>query len=84
MKILRAGLSNSLKFYIAYSSSLNQSRNKQIPVWVPRLWQGLIQAVFDIGVPILRTLIFVCPNSILNEIITTSKHNSSFLIISVT
>ena len=43
-----------------------------------------MQAVFDIGLPILGTLIWACPNSIMNKIITTSKPNSSFSIISVT
>ena len=46
--------------------------------------QGLIQAIFGIGLPILGTLIWACPNSILNKIITTSKRNSSFLITSAT
>ena len=40
--------------------------------------QGLIQAVFDIGIPILGTLIWVCPNLILSKTETTIKHNSSF------
>ena len=46
--------------------------------------QGLIQAVFGISLPVLGTLIWAYPNSILNKIITTSKCNSSFLITSVT
>ena len=29
--------------------------------------QGLIQAVFDISVPILGRIIWVCPDSILDE-----------------
>ena len=41
-----------------------------------------MQAVFDIGVPILGALIWTCPNSILLKILTNSKCNSSFLIIS--
>ena len=50
-------------------------------LWVQRIdTQELRQAVFDIGVPIMGTLIWEYPNSILNKIITTSKCNSSFLI----
>ena len=40
--------------------------------------QGLIQAVFDIGIPILGTLIWVCQNTILSKTEITIKHNSSF------
>ena len=47
-------------------------------------WQGLIQAVFDIGIPILGTLIWLCPNLILSKIETTVKRNSSFSVKSVT
>ena len=43
--------------------------------------QGL-QVVFDIGILILGTLILVYP--IFSKIKTTSKHNFSFLIITVT
>ena len=39
-----------------------------------------MQAVFDISVLILGTVIWVCPNLILNKIEITLKHNSSFLI----
>ena len=41
--------------------------------------RGSIQAVFDIGIPILGTVIWVCLNLILSETETTIKHNSSFL-----
>ena len=46
--------------------------------------QGLIQAIFDIVIPILGTLIWVCRNLILRKTETTIKCNSSFLIKSVT
>ena len=39
--------------------------------------QGLIQAVFDIGIPILGTLTWACPNLILSETGTIIKYNSS-------
>ena len=42
--------------------------------------QGLIQAVFNIGIPILGKLIWACPNLILSKTKTTIKRNSSFLI----
>ena len=47
-------------------------------------YQGLRQAVFDIGIPILGTIIWVCPNLILSKTKTTVKHSSSFLIKSAT
>ena len=43
------------------------------------LRQGLIQAVFDIGIPILGTLILASPNVIF-KIETAIKCNSSFLL----
>ena len=43
--------------------------------------QRLIKAVFDMGIPILGTLIWMCLNLMLNYIKTTSKCNSSFLAI---
>ena len=46
--------------------------------------QVLIQAVFDIGIPILGTLIWACPNLILSKTEIIIKHNSSFLIKSAT
>ena len=42
--------------------------------------QVLIQAVFDIGIPILGTLIWACPNLILSKTEIAIKQNSSFLI----
>ena len=48
------------------------------------LIQGLIQAVFDIGIPILGTLIWACLNLILRKIETNIKCISSFLIKSIT
>ena len=42
--------------------------------------QGLMQAVFDSGIPILGTLIWACPNLILSKTETAIKQNSSFLI----
>ena len=42
--------------------------------------QGLIQAVFDIGIPILGTPIWTYPNLIFSKTETAVKHNSSFLI----
>ena len=42
--------------------------------------RGLIQAVCDIRIPILGTLIWACPNLIFSKIETTVKHNASFLI----
>ena len=47
-------------------------------------FHGLIQTVFRIGLPILGTLIWACPNSILNKTLTTSKYQLQFFIISVT
>ena len=47
-------------------------------------FQGSIQAVFEIGTPILGTLIWACPNLILSKIETNIKCNSSFLIKSAT
>ena len=44
----------------------------------------MIQAIFNIIVLILGILIWACANPILNKIATTSKHNSNFLIISIT
>ena len=41
---------------------------------------GLIQAVFDICILILGTVIWVCTNLILSKTKTTIKSNSSFLI----
>ena len=46
--------------------------------------QGLIQAIFDIGIPILGALIWACRNLILRKTKTTIKRNSSLLIKSVT
>ena len=46
--------------------------------------QGLIQTVFNISIPILGTLIWVCPNLILYKTQTTITCNSSFLIKSAT
>ena len=46
--------------------------------------QGLIQAVFDISIPILGTLICMCLNLISRKIETTIKCISSFLIKSIT
>ena len=40
--------------------------------------QVLIQAVYDIGIPILDTITWVYQNLILNYIKTTNKCNSSF------
>ena len=45
---------------------------------------GIDKAVFDIGIPILGTLIWVCPNLILSKTKTTVKQSSSFLIKSAT
>ena len=39
-----------------------------------------MQAVFDIRIPILSTLIWACPNLIFSKTETTAKQNSSFLI----
>ena len=46
--------------------------------------QGLIKAVFDIGFPILGTLIWACLILILSKTETAIKRNSSFLIKSST
>ena len=46
--------------------------------------QGLIQAVFDIGIPILGTPIWACPHLILSKTKTIVKHNSRFFIRSAT
>ena len=37
------------------------------------LFQGLIQAVFEISIPILGTLIWACPNSIKGRVKATKK-----------
>ena len=42
--------------------------------------QGLIQAVFNIGIPILVTLSWASPNLILSKTEATIKPNSSFSI----
>ena len=52
--------------------------NLQNPVL--KTCRRLIQAVFDIGLPILGTLIWACPNLIFSKTETTVKHNSIFLI----
>ena len=39
-----------------------------------------MQAVFDIGIPILGTLIWACPNLIFSKTEITVKHNSCFFI----
>ena len=44
-----------------------------------RYW-AICVAVFHIGIPILGTLIWACPNLILSKIETTVKQNVSFLI----
>ena len=46
--------------------------------------QGLMQAVFDIGIPILGTIIRACPNLFLSKTETTINRSSSFLIKSAT
>ena len=46
--------------------------------FIVRKNQGLIQAVFDIGIPILGTLIWVCPNSIIGKVKTTKKCKTRF------
>ena len=45
---------------------------------------GLIQAVLDIGLPILGTLIWVDTNLVFSKTETTIKHNSSLFIKSAT
>ena len=40
--------------------------------------QGLIQAAFNIGIPILGTLIWTCPNFTLSKTETTIKCNPGF------
>ena len=40
--------------------------------------RGFIQAVLNIGIPILDMLIWACPNLIFSKTETTVKHNSSF------
>ena len=57
---------------------------KQLTIIAYPRFQGLIQPVFDISIPILGTSIWVWPNLILIKINVTSKHNPSFLIKSVT
>ena len=46
--------------------------------------QRLIQAIFNIGIPILGTQIWACPNLILSKTETNIKRNSIFLIKSAT
>ena len=46
--------------------------------------QWLIQAVLDMGIPILGTLTWACPNLILSRTETNTKCNSRFLIESAT
>ena len=38
-----------------------------------KYFHGLIQAVFDISIPILGTLIWACPNSMIGKVKTTKK-----------
>ena len=57
---------------------------KQLTITAYARFQGLIQTVFNITIPILGTYIWVWPNLILIKINVTSKHNLSFLIKSVT
>ena len=45
-----------------------------------KTYRGLIQAAFDIDIPILGTLIWVCPDLIFSETETTVIYNPSFLI----
>ena len=40
--------------------------------------QGLIQVVFNIGIPILGILIWVCPNLIIGKVKITKQCNSCF------
>ena len=47
------------------------------------IYQGMIEAVSNIGMPILASLILASPKLILSKIKTTSKHNCRFLIRSV-
>ena len=44
---------------------------------VPKV-QGFIQVVFDIGIPILGTLIWTCPNLTLSKTKTTIKRTIPF------
>ena len=66
------GIRNEVVFLLLEHSSLRG------------LNQGLIQAAFDIDIPILGTLIWACLNLILRKIETTIKCVSSFLIKSIT
>ena len=40
----------------------------------------LLKTVFNIGIPILGTLIWVCPNLIFSQTETTFKQNSNFFL----
>ena len=44
------------------------------------LMQGLIQVAFDIGIQILGTLVWVCPNLLLSKTETTIKRNSVYMV----
>ena len=46
-------------------------------LWL-KITHWLIQAVFDIGIPILGTLIWVCSNSIIGKVKITKKYNKPF------
>ena len=46
--------------------------------------QGLIKVVFNIGIPILGTLTWTCPNLTLSKSENTIKRNSVFSIKSAT
>ena len=52
----------------SYHSVICLLQSCHLAFWLSCLtWQGLIQAVLGISLSILVTLIWVCPNSILNE-----------------
>ena len=70
-------------WYIDLKSGLDQILlfNMQYFLQLYSQGQGLIQRSFNIGIPILGTLIWACPIFILSKTETTIKSNPSFLII---
>ena len=61
-------------------TSHSSGYKKKFIWWKNKNLQGLIQAAFDIGKPLLGTLIWACPNLISSKTETIIERNSSFFI----
>ena len=82
---LGACIKQTIKDTITFNPNDTISKTGELMQYMADLSnQGWIQAVFDIGIPILGTLIWACLNLILRKIGTTIKFISSFLIKSIT